>query len=348
MTASTAGRRRAAAPEEYDFPTREPRVKSPRAARWLMAGVFAAWMVGVAAAGSAVVAYDLPWELSRPGATLLLVVFAVALTHRVGGHMRIWGPLVAALGLSAALTDQPILLAAAAGVSAVTAAVWAVVITRPALTVVQAMGEYVVAIAIALSGTVAVAAWNASVSYTRFNMVVVAAALGLSIVLVWNLGSGLHGLGREHLLVLSAIAALVVLVLAYASFVRSHGSELVTDTIASVVIWMRQTIGGAPRPVEVFLGFPALIVGVSLRARTREGWWIMVFGVISTSVLTTSLVSPLAFPSYIALSTLYSAVLGLVVGLLVRRIAVPDYSRRATRVVEPERRIEPARLAALK
>ena len=31
-----------------------------------------------------------------------------------------------------------------------------------------------------------------------------------------------------------------------------------------------------------------------------------------------------------------------------RRIAVPDHSRRATRVVEPERRIEPPRLAALK
>jgi len=166
--------------------------------------------------------------------------------------------------------------------------------------------------------------------------------------LVWNLGAGLHGLGREHLLILSAIAALIVLVLAYASFVRSHGSEVVTDAIASSVIWMRQTIAGVPRPVEVFLGFPALIVGISLRARTREGWWIMVFGVISTSVLTTSLVSPLAFPTYILLSTLYSVVLGLIVGLLVRRVVVPDHSRRATRVVEPERRIEPARLAALK
>ena len=31
-----------------------------------------------------------------------------------------------------------------------------------------------------------------------------------------------------------------------------------------------------------------MIVGVSLRARTREGWWIMVFAVLSTSILTTS------------------------------------------------------------
>jgi hypothetical protein len=282
------------------------------------------------------------------GAVILLVVFAVALTHRVGGHMRIWAGLVAVLGLTAALTGLPMLITAAAGVSAVLAAVWAVVFTRPALTIPQVIGEYFIAVAIALSGTVAVAAWNASVHYARFNVIVIAAALGLSIMLVWNLGAGLHGLGREHLLVLSAIAALIVLVLAYASFVRSHGSEVVTDAIASTVIWMREHIVGVPRPVEVFLGFPALIVGVSLRARTREGWWIMVFGVISTSVLTTSLVSPRAFPTYILLSTLYSVVLGLIVGLFVRSLVVPNHARRATRVVEPERRIEPARLAALK
>jgi hypothetical protein len=299
-------------------------------------------------AGSSVVAYDVPEHADTAGAVLLFVVFAVALTHRVGGHMRIWGPMAAVLGLVAAVTGNPVLVAAAAGSAGVTAAVWAVVFTRPALTVWQAIGEYLIAITIALSGTLCVAAWNASVNYARFNVVVIAAALGVSIILVWNLGAGLHGLGKEHLMILSAIAALVVVVLAYASFVRSHGSEMITDTIASMIIWMRTYIAGVPRPVEVFLGFPALIIGVSMRARSREGWWIMVFGVISTSVLTTSLVSPLAFPAYVGLSTLYSAVLGLAIGLVIRRFVVPDNSRRATRVVEPERRIEPSRLAALK
>jgi hypothetical protein len=348
VTNSTAGRRRAATPSEYDVPTREPRVKSTQAAKMLMAGVGAAWLLGVVMAGSSVVAYDLPERATTAGAVLLFVVFSVALTHRVGGHMRIWAPMAAGLGLVAAITGNPVLVAAAAGASGVTAAVWAVVFTRPALTVLQAIGEYLIAITIALSGTLCVAAWNASVNYARFNVVVIAAALGVSIILVWNLGAGLHGLGKEHLIILSAIAALVVVILAYASFVRSHGSELITDTIASMIIWMRQTVAGVPRPVEVFLGFPALIVGVSMRARTREGWWIMVFGVISTSVLTTSLVSPLAYPAYVGLSTLYSAVLGLIIGLVVRRFVVPDNSRRATRVVEPERRIEPSRLAALK
>ena len=139
-----------------------------------------------------------------------------------------------------------------------------------------------------------------------------------------------------------------MLVLAYSSFVRAHGSQMITDTISDLVIWMRQSFGGVPGPVEVFIGFPALIIGLSTRSRNREGWWILVFAVIGTGVLSTSLVSPGAFPSYIGLSTLYSSILGLVVGLFARRIAVRDRSSRAARVVEAERRIEPPRLAALK
>ena len=83
------------------------------------------------------------------------------------------------------------------------AAVWAVVITRPAVTVLQAVREYVLAIVVALSGTVAVAAWNAPVSYQRFNLVVLTVALGLAITVVWNLGAGLHGLGRQNLAILA-------------------------------------------------------------------------------------------------------------------------------------------------
>ena len=346
----TAGRRRADSPKsrEYDVPTREPRIESPLAARLLMFGVLIAWIIGTVAAGTSVVAVDTPYDVERAGAGLLLIVFSAGLTHRVGGHMRIWGSLGALLSIAAVATEANVLLAAAAAATAVLASVWAVVITRPALTVLQAVREYVIAIVIALSGTVGVAAWNAPVSYQRFNLVVLTVALGLAITVVWNLGAGLHGLGRQNLAILAGVAALVVLVLAYSSFVRAHGSPMITDTIRDLVIWMRQTIGGVPRPVEVFIGFPALLVGVSMRSRNREGWWILVFAVIGTGVLSTSLVSPGAFPSYIGLSTLYSSILGLVVGLFARRIAVRDRSSRAARVVEAERRIEPPRLAALK
>jgi hypothetical protein len=315
-----------------------------------MFGVLVTWIIGTLAAGTSVVAVDLPIKanVERPGAALLLIVFSVGLTHRVGGHMRIWASLGTVLAVAAVASEANVLLAAAAAVSAVLASVWAVVITRPAITVLQAVREYVLAIVVALSGTVAVAAWNAPVSYQRFNLVVVSVALGLAITVVWNLGAGLHGLGRQNLAILAGVAALLLLVLAYSSFVRTHGSQMITDTISDLVIWMRQSFGGVPRPVEVFIGFPALLVGVSLRSRNREGWWIMVFAVIGTAVMTTSLVSPGAFPSYIGLSTLYSSILGLAVGLLARGIAIRDRSKRAARVVEPERRIEPPRLAALK
>jgi len=348
----TAGRRRADSPRppEYDLPTREPRIESPRTARILMFGVLVAWIIGTLAAGTSVVAVDLPveFDVERPGAGLLLIVFSVGLTHRVGGHMRIWASLGTVLAVAAVASEANVLLAAAAAVSAVLASVWAVVITRPAVTVLQAVREYVLAIVVALSGTVTVAAWNAPVSYQRFNLVVLSVALGLAITVVWNLGAGLHGLGRQNLAILAGVAALVLLVLAYSSFVRTYGSQMITDTISDLVIWMRQSFGGVPRPVEVFIGFPALLVGVSMRSRNREGWWIMVFAVIGTGVMTTSLVSPGAFPSYIGLSTLYSSILGLGVGLVARSIAVRDRSKRAARVVEPERRIEPPRLAALK
>lgn len=349
MTA-TEGRRRADSPRppEYDLPTREPRIESPFAARMLMLGVGVAWVLGTLAAGTAVVDVGMPADVERIGAGLLLVVFSVALTHRVGGHMRIWASLATALALGAVVTEANFLLAAAAATSAVLASVWAVVITRPAVNIAEAVQEYAIMIVLALSGTISVAAWNAPVSYQRFNLVVLAAALALAITVVWNLGAGLHGLGRQNLAILSGVAVLLVLVLAYSSFVRTHGSQTLVDTISDVVIWMRTTIGGVPRPVEVFIGFPALIVGVSMRSRNREGWWILVFAVIGTAVLTTSLVSPGAYPSYIGLSTVYSSILGLVVGLIARHFTIRDRSSRAARVVEPERRIEPPRLAALK
>ena len=56
----TAGRRRADSPNppEYDLPTREPRIESPRTARLLMFCVLVAWIVGTVAAGTSVVAVD--------------------------------------------------------------------------------------------------------------------------------------------------------------------------------------------------------------------------------------------------------------------------------------------------
>lgn len=344
------GRRRldASVAPEYDLPTREPRLESARTARLVMVGVFAMWVVGTLGAASAVVAVDIPGWVERPSAALLMLVFTIGLIHRGGGHMRIWIPIVTALGVSAVVLETNFLLASSAVVCAVLSAVWAVLVTRPAPSVLAAIREYLLALVVALSGTVSVAAWNAPVNYQRFNLLVVAVSLVLAIALVWNLGAGLHGLGRQNLLILTGVAALLIVILAYSSFVRTHGSQAVVDLFSDIVVWSRQTFEGVPRPVEVFIGFPALIVGVSMRSARREGWWVLVFAVIGTAVLTTSLVTPGAFPSYVGLSTLYSVVLGLLVGLIVRHYVVRERSARAARAVEPIARVEPPRFAALK
>jgi hypothetical protein len=348
--ASNGGRRRldASVLPEYDLPTREPRIDSPIAARFVMFLVFVAWVAGTAGAGTAIVAVDTPSWIERPSAALLMVVFAIGLTHRGGGYLRIWFPMTAALGVAAVMLETNVLLASAAAVTAVLGAVWAVLLTRPAATAIGAIGEYVLSLAVALSGTLGVAAWNAPVNYQRFNLTVLAISLGLVITLVWNLGAGLHGMGRQNFAILAGIAALVLLVLVYSSFVRSHGSHSLVRALSDALIWSRQHFHGVPRPVEVFIGFPALVVGVSLRSRRREGWWILVFAVIGTGVLTTSLVTPGAFPTYIGLSTLYSSILGLIVGLVLRQQVMKERSARAARAIEEVVRVEPPRFAALK
>ncbi|WP_375001239.1 hypothetical protein [Aeromicrobium sp. CTD01-1L150] len=349
MSRAKPGRRRldTGVPADYDLPTRAPRLGSPDSARTAMVAVFVLWVAATVGAGTSLVAIDAPDWLVRPSAGVLLVVFSLGLTHRAGGHMRIWTVASTVLAAGALLSGTNMLLSAAAAATAILAATWAVVITKPAETVAATLKEFAVALSVAVSGTIAVAAWNAPVNYQRFNIFVLAVSLALVIAIVWGLGAGLHGLGRQNFTILIGIAAVVLLVLAYSSFVRTHGSQVIVESLTDLVIWMRQTFGGVPRPAEVIIGFPALILGVSLRSRRRDGWWVLVFAVLGTGVITTSLVTPGAYPSYIALSTVYSIVLGVTIGLLLRRVVLQQRSRRSRAIVQ-ERRVEPGRLAPLK
>lgn len=351
MTPPPAGRRRldTTVPREYEVPTRTPRLADAETARLAMWGVFGTWIVAALVAATAVIKVPgAPEWLERPAAAVLLVVFSIGLTHRAGGHMRIWTLMATLLGVSAVASQASFLLTAATVTTAVLGSVYAVMITRPAESIGAVVREYGVALAVALSSTMAVAAWNAPVNFQRFNLIVLFGALTVIIALVWSLGAGLHGLGRQNLGILIGVAVVLIALLAYSSFVRSYGSQALVEGIDNMVIWMRTNIGGVPRPVEVLLGFPTLVVGVALRSRRREGWWILVFAVIGTGVLSTSLVSPGAFPTYIAWSTLYSVVLGLGIGLAARWLFLKPQSARRTRAILPERRVEPGRFAPLR
>lgn len=349
MTTTEPGRRRldTSVPTPYEVPTREPRVSSARWSRALVLLTFVAWLIGTAGSATSIIDVNAPNWLWRPSAALLLVVFALMLTHRVGGHMRIWVTLATVLAGGAVLTEMNILLAAAAGTTAVISAVAAVMFTRPASSLIQVLREYLAMLALALSGAVGVAAWNASVDARPFGLVVMAVSVTLALATVWQLGSGLHGLGRSHLKLLIVIAAIALGLFFYGSFVRTQGSESFKDLLDQTIVWMRQNVGGVPRPYEFLIGFPALIAGTSMRARYREGWWVCVIAVVGTVIVVVSLIDPGAYPTYFALSTLYSAILGLVIGLVLRAVFLTTRTKQAVRV-QHHLRTEPKRFAPLK
>lgn len=349
MTTTSPGRRRldTSVPEPYEVATREPRL-SPEVSRRLTLATFAVWLLGTLGAATSIVDVGAPAWLWRPSAAVLLTCFAVMLTHRVGGHLRIWVPLAGLLAVAATVTGMNALIAGAAGSTAVLASVAAVLFTRPAATALLAVREFAVMLGLALSGTVGVAAWNATVSVRGFGLTVMLVAVVLAISIVWRLGSGLHGLGRTQLNLLIVVAVIAVGLFFYGSIVRSYGSQSLTDLMDETIVWLRQNTGGVPRPYEFLIGFPAVIVGTSMRSRYREGWWVCVLAVVGTVIVVVSLIDPRAYPSYFALSTLYGAVLGVAIGLVARALVLRPRSRRAARAVQQPTRTEPARFAPLK
>jgi len=350
VTTTQPGRRRldTSVPTPYEVATREPRVTSARWSRLLLLAIVALWVLSTAGAATSIVDVGAPSWLWRPSAAVLMVTYSVILTHRVGGYMRIWVSLTALLALATVVTGMNGLLAASAGVTAVISAVSAVLFTRPARTTPQVLREYVVMLALCLSGAAGVAAWNAAVDARAFGLLVMAVSVTLALSIVWRLGSGLHGLGRSHLKLLVIVAVVAVGLFFYGSFVRESGSPALQDLLDDTIVWLRQNVGGVPRPYEFLIGFPALVVGTSMRARYREGWWVCVFSVVGTVIVVVSLIDPKAYPSYFALSTLYSAIIGLVIGLAIRLVFLTPRGRRAARAVQQSMRSEPKRTEPLK
>ena len=170
MTSAEPGRRRldASATPTYEVVTRNPRVNSPSWSKRLIRGTFVAWLLSTLIAATAIVDVGAPSWLWRPSAAALLVCFSLILTHRVGGHMRIWVTLTSVLAVLAWLTGMNTLLAGAAGATAVLSAVTAVLFTEPAPTALKALREYAVLLALSISGAIGVAAWNANVNPRMF------------------------------------------------------------------------------------------------------------------------------------------------------------------------------------
>ena len=284
-----------------------------------MALWLAAWLAATAAsATSVIVVVESPEWLGETGAAALTVVFAAGLTRRCGGRVMFWSLLALVFAVGVLIAQNRTMFSSAAVLVAVLGAVFAVLATRPAATTAQVIREFLVALLIAISAAFAVAGFNAPVASDRFNLVVLGVSLLVAIGLLWQLGAGLHGIGRRGLVLIVGGAVLITVLLVYSRFLREYGSEALVDRINDTELWMRDRLGGVPRPVEVLIGFPVLIWGVSTRASRRQGWWMCAFAALGTATVATSLAAPTIEPEYAALSLLYSAILGLLFGLLLR------------------------------
>jgi hypothetical protein len=285
----------------------------------LGAGVAAA-LTHFVAPGALGLDVRLPARTPEVGAAVVTTCLCGMLARRVGGHATAAVLFSAPATAAAVVLDWTWLLAGVAALTAFAATVLAVVATRPAKRPSHVVLEYLAAIVVALTGAIAVAAYDAPLKPTMLGHVVLLTSLVATLWVAHRLGGGFPGLGkRGGLVILSAVAVLVV-GLAYSEALARWGSPAVTETLATTRQAVVGLVGAAPRPLELFIGFPALVWGLATRAQLRQGWWVCAFGVLATSGVATSLAAPGAELKPELLATLYSTLVGLVLGFVVWRV----------------------------
>jgi hypothetical protein len=90
--------------------------------------------------------------------------------------------------------------------------------------------------------------------------------------------------------------------------------------VRSAQEWVRELLGGVPHTVEALVGIPALIWGVSMRSRRRQGWWVCAFGATATAAVTHRLLLDDVFSLEMGLAAAYTLVLGVPLGYLLIRL----------------------------
>jgi hypothetical protein len=317
------------------------------------------WVLVVLAAAAGIVAVrlysevpDLVREIS--GGTLSTAL-ALGLAVRTGGR-PIWAMLLtAAMAATAFATDwEPLLDGAAVG-TGVLAATLGVMATIPASTFGRAIREALVATTIGWIGALGVVAYGPrarlDVDLVRFGYAVLALSLIGAIALVYRLGAGLHGLGRRGYLVASGAVLMLAIALAYSEAIAQWGSRDLVGTIDDLRDSTKEALRAVPHPIMALLGYPALVWGVFMRARRRQGWWVCAFGVAVTSPSATRLAAQEVNSTNVVLGAIYSVVAGVALGYVVIRVEqalTGTRGRRARRDEEAEaHRPEPSRFDPL-
>ncbi|HEY9566204.1 MAG TPA: hypothetical protein VIR30_20785, partial [Nocardioides sp.] len=189
------------------------------------------------------------------------------------------------------------------------------------------------------------------VALDRFDYVALALSFALAAVLVYNLGAGLHGLGKRGAIVVVVGSVGVAIILAYAELLRRYGAPGFVNDVLDVVRWMRENLGAAPKPVQALVGIPAILWGCHVRARRRQGWWVCAFGVALTTSVASLLINPVTGWFEAVLIVVYSAIPGIAVGYALIRIDLAltgPRGRRARREEEESAlRPEPSRFLPL-
>lgn len=321
----------------------------------------AAWLVLVAVATALLLA-DLVgpphgWSgswLADGGAVATGTAYAWGLAARTGGRPVIFGALALVLGVAVVAVDDSMLRSGAAVVTAVLTAVLAVMVTVPAEHVWQTVRETVVVLAVSALGAMATLAWSPSVDLRRFEYTVLALSLVASVVTVYRLGAGLHGLGSRGVVTVVAGSVMLALTVGYAELLQRYGTHSVVAGLDDAVRWSHHHLGAFPRPIIALVGVPALTWGTHMRARRRQGWWICAFGIGVSAPVAYCLVDPGRSVREVALATGYGCVIGLLLGFVLIRLDLRLTSSRggggrrlAGAEETPAVRPEPGRTQAL-
>ncbi len=293
----------------------------------------------------------LPSGVRIAGAVALMTAYSWGAMHRTDNLPALAAGIAAVASTAILLTNIDWLLAGLSVAMTVITTVFAVLVTRPAVTFAEVVREVLIACAVAAGGALAVSAIGATVDPMRFSYIALAFALVWILTLVNGLGAGLHGLGKRGLVMILVGTLILAVALAYGEALRRWGSPGLLLTIDSMRTRLLTTMLAVPHPLAAVLGFPALAWGVFMRARRRQGWWACAFGVAATVAVAGMFQGGLE-PWKAALGVVYTLVLGLIVGFAVIRIDLYFTGSRGSRARHDEEehavRPEPARTQRLR
>lgn len=292
-----------------------PRLQIPMSEMATWWGIFAAGL------GLMVLGMFTPRVVAELGGACIGLAFTWALAARTGGPKLLVAGLAGAVALIAIASDVAALRTGASIATAAIASILGIVLTRPASSLFGAFKETLLALAVPVIGGFAALGFAPQfASFARYKWGVGAiAAIGL-FWLVFRLGSGLHGLGRRGVVIVIGGAIALALVLAYAEFLRTYGAHDIVYWMQARTNWMRAHLGAYPRPMMALIGIPALMLGVQMRSRRGQGWWVSAYGVAATATLSSTIVNSDVGLRESGLELIYSLVVGVAIGVLLVRV----------------------------